>query len=135
MRFEETLKTLVDFFEREDIRYAVIGDLALSAYGLRHVRPRIEFAVAALARERVIEHVNTLGYRTAFASPRCTVHVHEDAPFGKIAFIYTALTPTSRSLFDALGTPPSRRLVRRRPAAAGTRSRMRAPCLSTSFVN
>lgn len=91
MQFEMTLKAFIDFFERSDIRYAVVGELALHAHGTPYVRPRIEFAVDAPARQRVMEHVSANGYGTTYESPRCSIHTNEHVAFGTVAFIYTTL--------------------------------------------
>jgi hypothetical protein len=91
MQFETTLKTFIDFFEGADIRYAVTGELALLAYGMRYVHPQIEFAVDAGQRKQVLEYLTSLGYAATFSSPRCSVHTLENVPFGKVAFLYTTL--------------------------------------------
>ena len=61
-------------FDREEIAYALTGDLALSMLGYERPRPTLEFAVdpAAAARARVA--AEDAGYVTVYASSHCSIH-------------------------------------------------------------
>ncbi len=56
MQFDEVLRTWRDFFERERIRYAVIGGLAMQAWGRSRFTKDADFAVDRNAQPQVVTH-------------------------------------------------------------------------------
>jgi hypothetical protein len=54
MQFDEVLRTWKEFFEREGVRYAVIGGLAVYAWGGTRPTKDVDFAVELAERDRVI---------------------------------------------------------------------------------
>lgn len=88
MQFDEVLRTWKEFFEREGVRYGVTGDLALRVIGWQYVRPRIEFAVDRLGRDKTLTFAVAAGYRTAYESAACSVHRSDLRTFGVVAILY-----------------------------------------------
>jgi hypothetical protein len=88
MEFDLVLRTFVEFFEREEIRYAVIGGLAVHAWG--RVRPTndADFAVSSSNRQHVIEFAESLGYATTNQSEGYSNHQHSDSKWGHVDFMY-----------------------------------------------
>jgi hypothetical protein len=50
MQFDEVLRTWKDFFEREGIRYALIGGLAMRAWGSGRTTEDVDFVVEIAAK-------------------------------------------------------------------------------------
>lgn len=90
MRFDLVLTTFCDYFERENIRYAIIGGLAVHAWG--RVRPTrdADFAVDAGAGEQVVRFAETLGFRTVYRGDAFSNHEHGDPVWGHVDFMYLA---------------------------------------------
>ena len=76
------------FFERESIRYAVIGGLALQAWGLSRFTRDVDLVVARSARDRVVEFAESLGFETLHVSEGYSNHIHPDQNRGRVDFMY-----------------------------------------------
>lgn len=88
MRFDRVLTTFASFFEREQIRYALIGGLAVHAWG--RVRPTrdADFAVDSIRAPRVISFTQSLGFTTRYVSTAFSNHEHPDPEWGRVDFMY-----------------------------------------------
>lgn len=88
MQFDRVLTTFADFFEREGIRYALIGGLAVHAWG--RVRPTrdVDFAVDADLSKDVAAFAESLGFATVYASDAFSNHEHADPDWGHVDFMY-----------------------------------------------
>ena len=64
MQFDEVLRTWKEFFEREGIRYAVIGGLAMRAWGYGRTTEDVDFVVESGMRRRVIAFAESQGFQT-----------------------------------------------------------------------
>ena len=90
MDFEKVLRTFTGFFDRERIRYAVIGGLAVHAYGRLRPTKDADFAVDLRNRDVVIAFAESLGYETLNVTLAFSNHVHQDLPMGRVDFMYLA---------------------------------------------
>jgi hypothetical protein len=88
MNFEEVLRTFAEYFEREGIRYAIAGGLAIHAWGRSRTTYDIDFAVDGTERERVIAFAEAIGYRTRHVSEGYSNHDHTEEVFGSVDLIY-----------------------------------------------
>jgi hypothetical protein len=88
MDIASALRTFGDFFERESIRYAVIGGVAVTAWGRVRSTKDLDFAVEAQDRQRVITFAESIGYETLYVSEAFSNHVHADQALGRIDFMY-----------------------------------------------
>jgi hypothetical protein len=88
MQFDEVLRTWQEFFEREGVRWAVAGGLAIHAWGHSRTTQDIDFVVDGARQAEVIAHAETLGYKTLFASAGYSNHDHPDDVFGHVDFMY-----------------------------------------------
>lgn len=88
MQFDRVLTTFADYFEREGIRYALIGGLAVHAWG--RVRPTrdVDFAVEAHRAESVRAFAESLGFTTLHASEAFSNHEHPETDWGYVDFMY-----------------------------------------------
>jgi hypothetical protein len=88
MQFDEVLRSFAAFFDREGIRYAVAGGLAIHAWGRSRTTQDIDFAIDGTARRHVVAFAEAAGYKTLHASEGYSNHEHPDEHFGRIDFIY-----------------------------------------------
>jgi hypothetical protein len=100
MQFDAVLRTFGDFFEKEGIRYVVIGGLAVYAWGRLRPTKDADFAVDHSNQERVVAFVESLGYETLHVSVSFSNHVHAEDKLGRVDFMY--LDPaTAEKVFGA----------------------------------
>lgn len=100
MQFDEVLRTFGEWFERERIRYAVAGGLAIHAWGRSRTTQDIDFAIEGTARDRVIRFCESRGYQTLHVSEGYSNHEHPDEAFGRVDLLYLYGTTADR-VFDA----------------------------------
>ena len=100
MQFDVVMGTFADFFEREKIRYALIGGLAVHAWG--RVRPTrdADFAIDRTNQQRAIAFAESLGYQTTHISAGFSNHEHGDPAWGHVDFMYLA-GETAERVFGA----------------------------------
>jgi hypothetical protein len=100
MQFETVLTTFADFFQREKIRYVVIGGLAVQAWGHSRLTKDVDVAVDAGARERVVVFAESLGYETLFVSEAFSNHGSDNPDLGRVDFMYVS-GQTAERVFGA----------------------------------
>jgi hypothetical protein len=88
MRFDEVLASFVGFFEREGVQYAVIGGLALQAFGYSRFTRDIDFVTERGALPRIVAFAESLGYETLHVSDGYSNHLHPDPIKGRVDFMY-----------------------------------------------
>lgn len=103
MNLPRVMNLVADFLDKERVPYAVAGALALQAHGLSRFTADVDFVTEAGIRDRLVAHLESLGYETLHASPGYSNHLHPDPELGRVDFIYVD-TDTARRLF-APGTP------------------------------
>ncbi len=86
MQFAEVLRTFGEFFEREGIPYAVIGGLAMQAWGRSRFTKDLDIVVPRTARERVTAFAESIGYETLFAGPAFSNHLRNEED--RVDFMY-----------------------------------------------
>jgi hypothetical protein len=105
VQFDEVLKTFGEFFDRERIRYAVIGGLAVQAWGRSRLTKDVDFAVDVDARDQVIAFAESLGYETLHVSVAYSNHVSAEPRLGRVDFMYVS-GPTAERVFAATVRKP-----------------------------
>lgn len=101
MKFDEVLRTFSEFFEREGIRYALAGGLAIHAWGHSRFTHDIDFAIDGVHRQRALAFTESIGYRTLHVSPGYSNHEHPDEDFGILDLIYLYDDTADRIFADA----------------------------------
>jgi hypothetical protein len=101
MRFDEVLRLFAGFFEREHIRYAIAGGLAIHAWGHSRTTQDIDFIIEGEARDRVIAFAESSGYRTLHASQGYSNHGHPAETFGRVDLMYVYGVTADRVFADA----------------------------------
>jgi hypothetical protein len=105
VQFDEVLRTWSQFFETKGIRYAVVGGLAVHAWGGSRLTRDIDLAVDLRERSRVVGRAESLGYETLHVSEAFSNHLHSDPRYGRIDFMYLS-GPTAEQIFAASRVKP-----------------------------
>lgn len=105
MKFDAVLRMWKEWFEREGIRYAVIGGLAVQAWGHSRFTKDIDIVVPSDVRERVVAQAETLGYETLNVSGGYSNHLHPNRDLGRLDFMYVD-PATAEKLFAAAEDRP-----------------------------
>lgn len=71
----EQFKIVTTFFEKESIEYAVIGALALHAYGYTRATKDIDFITRYSNQTKIIEYLESLGFETLHFSEGYSNHL------------------------------------------------------------
>ena len=101
MQFDEVLRTFSAFFERENIRYAIAGGLAIYAWGRSRTTQDIDFAIDGSAQERVIRFAESIGYVTLHTSEGYSNLEHPDQAFGRVDLMHLYGTTADKVFQDA----------------------------------
>ncbi len=75
MQFDQVLRTFSEFFERERIRYAVIGGLAIRAWGHVRATQDVDFVVEQEFKRQVVAFAENEGFETLHVSDGYSNHV------------------------------------------------------------
>jgi len=103
MQFAEVLRTFTEFFDREGIRYALVGGLAVNAWGRARPTKDADFAVEQSNQQPVVAFAESIGYDTAHVGIGFSNHIHPDPAMGRVDFMY--LDPvTADKIFAAVST-------------------------------
>lgn len=100
MKFDAVLRSWKEFFEREGIRYALAGGLAMHAWGHSRFTHDVDFIVDGTQQARAIAFAESLGYQTFHSSEGYSNHDHPDQDFGRVDLIYLYGT-TADTIFAA----------------------------------
>lgn len=90
MNIAAVLATLVTHFRERNIRFAVIGGLAMQWYGSGRFTADLDFVVDVARQDDVIVFVESLGYRTLHRSAGYSNHQHGDRDMGWLDFVYVS---------------------------------------------
>lgn len=98
--FARELEVVEGFLAAERFRVAVIGGVALTAYG--HVRMTLDLDVVtdAAAQDTLITFMESQGFVTLHRSSGYSNHRHPDRNRGRVDFMYVR-GPTAEKLFDS----------------------------------
>jgi hypothetical protein len=105
MQFDEVLKTWGEFFERERIRYAIVGGLAMQAWGRSRFTNDADIAVDRASRDAVIHRAEALGYETLHISEAYSNHLHPAKRLGRLDFMYLSGETADRIFASARPLP------------------------------
>ena len=88
MEFAKVLAEVARFLEREGARFGLAGAFALRAHGLARMTSDLDLVVDAKAQPALLVFLESLGYERLHASEGYSNHVHPDAAWGRLDFIY-----------------------------------------------
>lgn len=90
VEFNLVLRTFADFFDHEGIRYALVGGLAVHAWGRTRPTRDADFAVDRDNQQRVVSFATSLGYESIHLGSAFSNHEHSDVRWGHVDFMYLA---------------------------------------------
>ena len=105
MDFEKSIETITGFLAEHELRYALIGGLALAAYGHPRSTLDLDLVVDLEDQAEIIAFMERLGFETLHRSPGYSNHSHEQADLGRVDFVYVSGT-TSDQIFGATTPMP-----------------------------
>jgi Nucleotidyl transferase of unknown function (DUF2204) len=88
MDFARVLSAAAAFLTAAGQRFVVIGGVALAAYGRTRTTFDLDLLVLATVRDALIEHLESLGYRTLHRSSGYSNHAHSDPRMGRLDIVY-----------------------------------------------
>ncbi len=88
MEFKKIFRLLIEFFEKEQVQYALVGAFALMAYGYARATQDVDFIMRLTDRDKVIQFLENFGYETIYKSTGYSNHIHKMPQLGRIDFIY-----------------------------------------------
>ncbi|MGE5819725.1 MAG: nucleotidyltransferase family protein [Deltaproteobacteria bacterium] len=88
MDFELVLKRLLADFDRDQIRYAVIGGFALGVLGIPRQTIDLDFLVHKDDLTKLNARLTSLGYERVFHTENVSQYRHEDGAWGSLDFIH-----------------------------------------------
>jgi hypothetical protein len=105
MNFARVLETIATFLHEKGQPYAVIGGVALAAYGLSRTTLDLDLALDAASQDDVVRFLESLGYETIHRTTGYSNHLHPNPLWGRVDFLYVR-GETSRALFEGCRTYP-----------------------------
>ena len=103
MKFDNVFRVVSGFLEERGAPYAVIGGVALVAYGLPRTTLDLDFIVESSIQDELIRFLESRGYETLHRSRGYSNHRHPDLVWGNLDFVYVS-GETSQELFAACTT-------------------------------
>jgi len=86
--FELVLKTLLAEFDRDQIRYAVIGGFALAVLGVPRQTMDLDFLIQRDDLANLDARLATLGYKRVFQTENISQYRHDDDLWGALYFVH-----------------------------------------------
>lgn len=88
MRFKEVLDELKGWFDSQSFPFAVIGGLALHAYGISRLTHDLDLITVAEAQDGTVRFLESLGYQTLHRSQGFSNHQHSEPGRGRVDVLY-----------------------------------------------
>ncbi len=101
MDFAGEFETVRSFLAERGYRVAVIGGVALAAYGYPRMTLDLDVVTDAAAQAHIVEMMEARGFSTLHRSPGYTNHRHEERTHGRVDFMYVRDT-TADQLFGSI---------------------------------
>jgi hypothetical protein len=105
VNFARVLEVVSTFLDEKGYRYALIGGVALAAYGCARTTLDLDFIMEAEAQGEVVPFLESRGYATLRRSSGYSSHLHPDPLRGRVDILYVR-GETSREIFAACRTAP-----------------------------
>ena len=90
MDFERVLKTVLERFEQERIRYAALGGFALGVFGVPRATMDLDFLVHHEDLERLRQIFGHLGYECVAVMENVSHYNHPARPLGRIDILHAS---------------------------------------------
>lgn len=99
--FATELRAVQDFLDAQGFRSAVIGGVALAAYGHPRMTLDLDVVTESRAQASVVAFMESRGFTTLHRSSGYSNHRHPERSHGRVDFMYVQ-GRTSELLFDAV---------------------------------
>jgi hypothetical protein len=100
MDFGRTLALVAGFLEPRGIPYAVIGGVALAAYGSGRMTLDLDFITEARIQDELVRFLESQGFESLHRSSGFSNHLHPDPLWGRVDVLYVR-DETATKLFSA----------------------------------
>ncbi len=108
MDFAAVLERIAGYLSARGQPYAVVGGVALAAYGIARTTLDLDIVVDAAIQDDLVRFVEAAGYETLHRSAGYSNHLHPDPAAGRVDFVYVR-GATSSVLFGGLRRVPGPR--------------------------
>ena len=88
MDFVAALRLVVEELERRGVPVALVGGLALHAYGVGRATFDVDVVTLRSAQRELVAVLESRGYQTLHVSPGYSNHLHAEAALGRIDAVY-----------------------------------------------
>jgi len=88
MDFLETLRCITAFLDERNQSWALVGGLALSAYGGARTTLDLDLAVDGSIQDELIRFMESEGFETLYRSAGYSNHLHPNEDLGRVDFVY-----------------------------------------------
>lgn len=105
MDFAATLESVRAFLASRGYRQALVGGVAMAAYGLARTTLDLDLVTDAAAQAELVEFLEGKGYQTLHRSPGYSNHLSPDPALGRVDFLYVAGATAAR-VFAAMRSLP-----------------------------
>jgi len=86
--FKTVLELILKAFNKEDVRYGLIGGFALGVLGLPRATVDLDFLVHRDDLDKIEEIMKTLGYKCVYRSENVSQYISELKIFGEVDFLH-----------------------------------------------
>ena len=101
MDFERVIGSLTAFLNEGGHPFALIGGLAMAAYGMVRMTLDVDLVTSADSQDALVEFLESMGYETIHRSSGYSNHRHTDPVFGGVDVVYVR-GGTGRELFSSV---------------------------------
>lgn len=98
MDYRQVIDRLRGFFDGRSARFAVVGGIALGAYGRARATFDLDIVTDATVQDDLVRFLEDGGYETVHRSDGYSNHIHEEDALGSVDVIYVR-GETGRALF------------------------------------
>jgi hypothetical protein len=86
--FGTVLRTVTGFLASRNYRFAIIGGVALAAYGLVRMTLDVDLLVEGRAQDDLVQFLESLGFATLHRSTGYSNHLHPEPTWGRLDCVY-----------------------------------------------
>lgn len=102
MDFKTVLKLLLEEFQKENIKYALIGGFALGCLGISRTTVDLDFLVDKNDLSKIDKIMEELGYKCRYKSENVSQYISPLKIFGEIDFLHAFRKISLRMLENAI---------------------------------
>jgi hypothetical protein len=99
--FARVISAVASSLEENNQPFAVIGGLAMAAYGLARTTLDVDIVTSSKAQDALVDFLEAEGYETLHRSSGYSNHLHPHSDLGRVDVVYVR-DHTSRGLFEAV---------------------------------